>query len=140
MDSKLAPAGRHRYVHEGRTVYEWDQTFAEVNLYVAVPPKTMARHLFCDISSRHLRFGLHKNTPYLDVSNQLGAQRLMASCPPLLKAPLFKAFALPVQMDLAGEVKTSECFWTLGESTCISCSQLFSAQAPPSRGNLVKRS
>lgn len=30
MSDQLAPSTRHKFMHEGRTVYEWDQTFEEV--------------------------------------------------------------------------------------------------------------
>eukprot|EP00227_Mantoniella_beaufortii_P015885 CAMPEP_0197592202 /NCGR_PEP_ID=MMETSP1326-20131121/14923_1 /TAXON_ID=1155430 /ORGANISM="Genus nov. species nov., Strain RCC2288" /LENGTH=41 /DNA_ID= /DNA_START= /DNA_END= /DNA_ORIENTATION= len=38
MGDKLAPSKRHAFTHEGRVVYEWDQTLEEVNCYVTVPP------------------------------------------------------------------------------------------------------
>jgi hypothetical protein len=36
MGDQLAPSERHKYVHEGKVVYEWDQTLSEVNIYVQV--------------------------------------------------------------------------------------------------------
>lgn len=68
MAERLAPAGRHAFAHGGRTVYEWDQTLADVNVYVPVPPGVRGRDMFCDIEARHLRFGLKGNPPFLDVS------------------------------------------------------------------------
>jgi hypothetical protein len=68
MADRLAPSARHRFVHCGRTIYEWDQTLAEVNMYVEVPPGVHARDMFCDIEARHVRFGLKGNPPFLDVS------------------------------------------------------------------------
>lgn len=70
MAERLAPLGRHQFVHEGRTVYEWDQTLAEVNMYVEVPPGVRAKDMFCDIEQRHIKFGLKGNPPFLDVSYQ----------------------------------------------------------------------
>lgn len=47
MADRLAPSTRHKFVHEGRTIYEWDQTISEVNIYVDVPPSS------CFAPSRH---------------------------------------------------------------------------------------
>jgi hypothetical protein len=49
-------------------VYEWDQTFSEVNLYVAVPPGVGAKQLEVQITVSHLHFGIKGTPPYLDVS------------------------------------------------------------------------
>jgi hypothetical protein len=38
MGDMLAPSERHAFTHQGRVVYEWDQTLGEVNLYVQVGP------------------------------------------------------------------------------------------------------
>jgi hypothetical protein len=63
---KLAPAERHKYQHDGRTIYEWDQTFSEVNIYVEVPLGIKAKDLACTISVKHISLGLKGNPPYLD--------------------------------------------------------------------------
>ncbi len=42
------------------------QTFQEVNIYVSVPTGIKSKQLFCEISSTHIRFGMHGNPPYLD--------------------------------------------------------------------------
>jgi hypothetical protein len=78
MAERLAPPARHAFVHGGRTVYEWDQSLAEVNVYVPVPPGVRARDMFCDIEKAHLRFGLKGNPPFLDVSPGHGAGRVWA--------------------------------------------------------------
>lgn len=67
MSERLAPSERHRVISQGQTVYEWDQTLSEVNLYVQLPPGVKGKQLFVDISSSHLRFGIKPNPPYLDV-------------------------------------------------------------------------
>ena len=67
MSDRLAPSERHAYVHQGRTIYEWDQTLSELNLYLQLPPGVKAKQLFVDISSSHLRIGIKPNPPYLDV-------------------------------------------------------------------------
>ncbi|PNW79853.1 hypothetical protein CHLRE_08g369400v5 [Chlamydomonas reinhardtii] len=66
MTEKLAPSTRHQYHHNGRVVYEWDQSFSEVNIYVPVPPGVTGKQLFVDIETRHLRFGIKSTPAYLD--------------------------------------------------------------------------
>ncbi|PNH11186.1 NudC domain-containing protein 2 [Tetrabaena socialis] len=90
MADRLAPSTRHQYKHNGQVVYEWDQTFSEVNIYVPVPPGVRGKQLFVDITTSHLRFGIKPNPPYLDVRR-----------------------GGVVVNDLAGGVKPSECYWTL---------------------------
>lgn len=68
MAERLAPGSRHQFVHGGRVIYEWDQTLAEVNMYVPVPPDMRAKEIFCDITKGHLTFGRQGNPPFLDVS------------------------------------------------------------------------
>lgn len=67
MSDRLAPSERHAHVHQGRTIYEWDQTLSELNLYVQLPTGVKAKQLYVDISSSHLRIGIKPNPPYLDV-------------------------------------------------------------------------
>ena len=71
MSDKLAPADKHKYIHDGKTIYEWDQTLSEVNIYIEVPTGVKAKQLFVDISSSHISLGIHPNPPYLDVSLSL---------------------------------------------------------------------
>ncbi|GFR49668.1 hypothetical protein Agub_g11814, partial [Astrephomene gubernaculifera] len=66
MAERLAPSTRHQFKHNGQVVYEWDQTFSEVNIYVNVPPGISAKQLYVDISTKHLRFGVTPNPPYLN--------------------------------------------------------------------------
>lgn len=68
MADRLAPSDRHKYVYGGQTVYEWDQTLTEINMYVQVPPGLRAKDLYCDIQKSHLKLGMHPNPPYMDVS------------------------------------------------------------------------
>jgi len=67
MAERLAPAERHSFLHGGRTVYEWDQTLTEVNMYVPVPPDLRAKEILCNITQQHLTFGRTGNPPFLDV-------------------------------------------------------------------------
>jgi hypothetical protein len=69
MSDALAPSERHKFLFEGRTIYEWDQTLGEVNIYVQLPPDAKARDLDIAIESKHLRIGIKNTKPYLDVSS-----------------------------------------------------------------------
>eukprot|EP00879_Flechtneria_rotunda_P012894 GHRR01013466.1.p1 GENE.GHRR01013466.1~~GHRR01013466.1.p1 ORF type:complete len:156 (+),score=25.37 GHRR01013466.1:309-776(+) len=67
MADKLAPSERHKFEHQGRTIYEWDQTLVEVNMYIPVPTEMQAKEIFCDISKQHIKFGRQGNPPFLDM-------------------------------------------------------------------------
>lgn len=75
MAERLAPSTRHVFTHQGRTVYEWDQTLTEVNMYIPVPPDLRAKEIFCDITKQHLKFGRHGNPPFMDVRGGGGTQQ-----------------------------------------------------------------
>ena len=64
----LAPSQRHKYTHNGRVIYEWDQTLTEVNIYITVPTGVRAKNLVVNIQTQHLSVGIKGNPPYLDVS------------------------------------------------------------------------
>ena len=70
MTDKLAPSERHKFIHQGRVVYEWDQTFSEVDVYIEVPPGVRAKELYVDFTTHHVRVGIKPNPPYLDVSGE----------------------------------------------------------------------
>jgi hypothetical protein len=59
-------AERRAFVHEGREIYQWDQTLEEVNVYVKPPPGVRAAMLDCTFSAGHLKLGLKGNKPFLD--------------------------------------------------------------------------
>lgn len=63
----LAPSERHKFTHNGRVIYEWDQTLTEVNIYVPIPAGVKAKDLAIEIQSTHLKIGIKGNPPYLDV-------------------------------------------------------------------------
>lgn len=63
----LAPSQRHKYTHNGRVIYEWDQTLTEVNIYITVPTGVRAKHLAVNIQTQHLSVGIKGNPPYLDI-------------------------------------------------------------------------
>ncbi|PRW61363.1 domain-containing 2 [Chlorella sorokiniana] len=57
---------RHSFVHDGRTIYEWDQSLSEVNLYIRVPEGVGAKQLDVRITRQHLSVGIKGLPPYLD--------------------------------------------------------------------------
>lgn len=58
--------GRQKFVHAGRTVYEWEQSLEEVNIYIQPPPGVKARMIDCTITPTHLKLGIKGNPPFLD--------------------------------------------------------------------------
>jgi hypothetical protein len=58
---------RNKFEHEGRTVYEWEQSLDEVTIFVTPPKGIRGKDLFVDIGINHLRLGIKGNPPFLDV-------------------------------------------------------------------------
>ena len=85
MDN-LAPSQRHCYKHDNRTIYEWDQTLSEVNIYIEVPPGVRAKQLFVEVKQSHIKIGIKPNPPYLDVRHPylLVICELISHCQALL--------------------------------------------------------
>ena len=68
VSDQVAPTERHKFLHDGRVVYEWNQTLHELNLFVQAPPGVRAKQLAVSITSSHLSIGIVDNPPYLTVS------------------------------------------------------------------------
>ena len=68
MTEKLAPSERHQYIQGDRTIYEWDQTLQELNIYVQVPQGCRGKDLAVNIQAKHLSIALKGNPPYLEAS------------------------------------------------------------------------
>ena len=66
---RLAPSERHSYVYNERTIYQWDQTLSEVNIYIEVPKGVRGKQLSVGIKPSHIKVGIIPNPPYLDVSD-----------------------------------------------------------------------
>ncbi|CAM9209487.1 unnamed protein product, partial [Discosporangium mesarthrocarpum] len=64
--SKKGVDGRIKFEHEGRTVFEWEQSLEEVNLYIKPPPGVTPSMIDCKIGPRHLRLGIKGNPPFID--------------------------------------------------------------------------
>ncbi|KAH3744544.1 Nuclear distribution protein C [Pelomyxa schiedti] len=57
---------RKAFVYEGRTIYEWDQSTDEVNIYTTPPPGVKARDIACTIDVDKVRLGLKTAPPLLN--------------------------------------------------------------------------
>ncbi|EFJ13817.1 hypothetical protein SELMODRAFT_92763 [Selaginella moellendorffii] len=66
MSDKLAPDKRHKFVHNGQTIYEWDQTLDEVNIYIDLPKQIPKKLFSCNIQLQHVEVGIKGNPPYLN--------------------------------------------------------------------------
>ena len=54
--------------HDGKTIYEWEQSLDEINIYITPPPGVKAAHIDCNIQPSHLTVGLKGNPPFINVS------------------------------------------------------------------------
>eukprot|EP01101_Sappina_pedata_P003032 TRINITY_DN13248_c0_g1_i1.p3 TRINITY_DN13248_c0_g1~~TRINITY_DN13248_c0_g1_i1.p3 ORF type:complete len:159 (+),score=84.94 TRINITY_DN13248_c0_g1_i1:472-948(+) len=57
---------RNKFQHEGRTIYEWDQSVDEVNIYIDKPADLPTKMLAITITAGHLSVAIKGNPPYLD--------------------------------------------------------------------------
>lgn len=64
--TKKGKDGRLRFEYEGRTIYEWEQTIDEVNIYISPPPDISRNMLKITIVPHHLTVGLIGAPPFID--------------------------------------------------------------------------
>jgi len=64
--AKKGKEGRIRFEHDGRTVYEWEQSLTEVNIYIEPPPGLPRKMIDIKISHRHLTVGVLNTPPFID--------------------------------------------------------------------------
>eukprot|EP01133_Synstelium_polycarpum_P012398 gene12398-14550_t len=62
---KFAPA-RRKFEHQGHTIYEWDQTIDEVNIYVSPPEGITSKMIACQILPNKLVLGIKGNPAFID--------------------------------------------------------------------------
>lgn len=74
---------RLKFIHQGQTIYEWEQTLEDVTLYIQPPKGVKAAMIQCTITPTHLTLGL-KGAPHPFIDE-----------------------------DTAGSVKAAESFWTM---------------------------
>jgi hypothetical protein len=66
MTPKSSSTGRLRFEHEGRLIYEWEQSLEECNIYINPPPGISGDMVDIKISFGHLSVGLKGCPPFLD--------------------------------------------------------------------------
>ena len=64
--AKKGKEGRLKFEYDGRTIYEWEQSLSEVNIYIQPPPGVRSNMFDIAISHRHLKVGLKSAPPFLD--------------------------------------------------------------------------
>ena len=47
--------GRYKFEHEGRLIYEWEQSLEEVNIYIQAPPNVKKKMIDIVIQHKHLK-------------------------------------------------------------------------------------
>ena len=84
-----------------RTIYEWDQTLDEVNIYIKPPQGVRAKDIFCEITAQHIKLGLKGNPPFLSVRKWF-----------------YGIFDL-LQHDLTNICKVKESVWLIGKPSLL---------------------
>jgi hypothetical protein len=66
---KMTPktsSGRLKFEFDGRTIYEWEQSLDECNIYIRPPPGVTKQLLDIQISFTHLKVGIKGSPPFID--------------------------------------------------------------------------
>ena len=64
--TKKGKEGRIKFEHDGRTIYEWEQSLTEVNIYLEPPPEIPSKMFEIVIAHKHLRVGIKGAPPFID--------------------------------------------------------------------------
>jgi hypothetical protein len=64
--TKKGKEGRFKYEFQGRTVYEWEQSLTDVNIFVVMPPEITRKMLDISIAPHHLTVGIKGASSYID--------------------------------------------------------------------------
>jgi hypothetical protein len=64
--TKKGAEGRFKFEHEGNTIYEWEQSLDEVNIYIAPPPGVQSGMIEVDVTHTHVRVGLKGCPSFID--------------------------------------------------------------------------
>lgn len=106
------------WICSGQTVFEWDQTLDEVNIYINLPPNVHPKQFYCKIQSKHVEVGIKGNPPYLNVSIAIYfivSLIVFFSCNVTHLIRYVSGGKLScLQHGLTCPVKTDSSFWTLG--------------------------
>jgi hypothetical protein len=66
LQTKKGKEGRFKFEHEGRTIYEWEQSLEDVNIYME-PPPGLPRHMIkIEIGHSRLMVGVLNTPPFID--------------------------------------------------------------------------
>mmetsp|Transcript_7152 Transcript_7152/g.15778 ORF Transcript_7152/g.15778 Transcript_7152/m.15778 type:complete len:158 (+) Transcript_7152:169-642(+) len=57
---------RLTYQHQGRTIYEWEQSLEDITIYIVPPPGVTAKMIDCKITAKTMTLGLKGNPPFLN--------------------------------------------------------------------------
>mmetsp|Transcript_12819 Transcript_12819/g.26178 ORF Transcript_12819/g.26178 Transcript_12819/m.26178 type:complete len:233 (-) Transcript_12819:131-829(-) len=49
---------RKKVTYQGRTIYEWEQTLEEVDIFIRPPPGVSSKEIICDIQTNHVKVGI----------------------------------------------------------------------------------
>ena len=66
LTPKGTEKGRYQFKHEGRVIYEWEQSLEDVTVYVTPPPGVVPDMIDCRLTPQHLTLGIRGNPPFLD--------------------------------------------------------------------------
>jgi hypothetical protein len=58
--------GRLKFEYQGRTIYEWEQSLDEVNIYLNPPPGLPRKMIDILITHTHLKIGVLNTPPFID--------------------------------------------------------------------------
>ena len=64
--TKKGKEGRIKFEHDGRTIYEWDQSLNEVNIYIEPPKDLPTKLINIVISHLHLKVGIINTVAFID--------------------------------------------------------------------------
>lgn len=64
--TKRGANGRLQFEHDGKIIYEWEQSLDEVNIYIVPPVGLPSNMIDVVISHRHVLIGLKGSPPFID--------------------------------------------------------------------------
>jgi len=71
---------RLAYTHQGRTIYEWEQTLEELHVYIRPPPGVTAKMVSCTIRPGEMTLGIKGNPPFLSERFESGVNSDESMC------------------------------------------------------------
>ena len=59
-------AERKKFVFNGRTIFEWEQSLEDVTLYILPPKGITAKQIECEFKKQHLKLGIKGIKPFIN--------------------------------------------------------------------------